>query len=186
MKDPKRLAVILLGHGSRVKNAGDDMEKVAGLLEERHGYHRVACCYMSRLGPHLPETLARLVADGEEHVLVIPYFLHSGLHIVLDIPEKMQEEAKKYPGVRLQLGANLGFDKVLADLVHQRISESIDTLDVRELKLPRREAYPVPPGQTEFVPMLPEEARTYAKKHGHPHDRRSQRTDTVADGEDIG
>jgi sirohydrochlorin ferrochelatase len=170
MNEEKKPAVILLGHGSRVRNAGEDMEKVAHVLREKYGYPRVEYCFMSRLGPHFPETLGRLVADGEKEILVIPYFLHSGLHIVLDIPEVMQREAGKYPAIKLRLGGNLGFDDILAELVHKRITESLGARDVRDLELPRREEFPIPPGQHEFVPMPPEEAAEYIEKHGHGHD----------------
>ena len=169
MNAERKPAIILLGHGSRVRKAGDDMEQVAVALRERYGYPRVECCFMSRLGPHVPETLGRLVADGEKRILVIPYFLHSGLHLLLDIPEMLQYEARKYPGVRVQLGAHLGYDDALVGLVDRRITESLDAQDVREARLPDRAEFPVPPGQHEFVPMLPEEARRYVKgRHEDP------------------
>ncbi len=162
-------AIILLGHGSRVQQASGDMEKVATALRERHGYTRVACCYMSRLGPHLPETLQALVQAGATRILVIPYFLHMGVHLRLDIPELLQEEAQKHPGVRIQLGSHLGYDDVLVGLVHRRILGSLVAADVRELQLPPRSAFPIPAGQDEFVPMPPEEARRYAAERGHDH-----------------
>lgn len=164
-------AVILLGHGSRVEKAGGDMERVAAILKQRHGFPMVEYCFMSRLPPHFPETLAAVVGRGATRVLVIPYFLHLGLHIRLDIPEMMQEEAAKYPGLKLQLGGNLGYDDILVDLVRKRIDESLGVPDVREVALPGREAFPVPPGQQEFVPMDPAEAKQYraGKGHGHHH-----------------
>lgn len=162
-------AVILLGHGSRVEKAGGDMERVAAILKERHGFPMVEYCFMSRLPPHFPETLAGLVARGATQVLVIPYFLHTGLHIRLDIPEMMQHEAAKYPGLRLQLGGNLGYDDILVDLVRKRIDESLGVADVREIALPGRENFPVPPGQAEFVPMDPAEAKKYRSRKGHGH-----------------
>lgn len=164
-------AVILLGHGSRVEKAGGDMERVAAILKDRHGFPMVEYCFMSRLPPHFPETLAALVARGATWVLVIPYFLHTGLHIRLDIPEMMQEEAAKYPGLRLQLGGNLGYDDILVELVRKRIDESLGIGDVREIALPGRDTFPIPPGQQEFVPMDPAEAKRYRKvnDHGHHH-----------------
>ncbi len=166
MTAERKPAIILLGHGSRVQQAGGGMELVATALRERYGYSRVACCFMSRLGPHLPETLRALVAAGESRILVIPYFLHSGLHLRLDIPELLQREAQNHPGVTVQLGAHLGYDDVLAALVHRRILASMDAPDVRELRLPARSDFPLPPGQHEFVPMSPEEAKRYAAKRG--------------------
>lgn len=143
------------------------MEKVADGLRGKYGYEMVEICYMSRLGPHYPETFRRCVAQGAVDIMVIPYFLHDGLHLVLDVPEMMQEVADEFPGVRVVLGKNLGFDEVLVDLVERRISTSRGFSDVREIELPPKEKYPIPPGQYEFVPMDPEEAKEYRVRNGH-------------------
>lgn len=156
-------AIVLLGHGSRVAGAGQNMEKVARKLAEQSG-KRVVTAYMSRLGPHFPETLANLVEEDIRRVMVIPYFLNDGLHIVLDIPEMMQEEAAKYPGVELVLGQNLGFDNTLVDLVQKRIKESSSASDIREIKLPPREHFPVPKGQGVFVEMPPDQAERFVNE----------------------
>jgi sirohydrochlorin ferrochelatase len=156
-----REAIILLGHGSRVPDAGKHMELVAQGLKRKYGYQIVEICYMSRLPPHFPETLENCVNQGATEVMVIPYFLHDGLHLVLDIPEMMQELAENYPGVKIVLGKNLGFDDLLVDLVERRIVDSSDCSDVREISLPPRKKYPVPPGQFVFVPMTPEDAERF-------------------------
>ncbi len=155
--------IILMGHGSRVPGAGRDMEEVAQRLKDKYGYPRVEICFVSRLGPHFPEIFEKCVNQGAKKVLAIPYFLHEGLHLLLDIPEMMQKEAKKFPHVKLMLGRSLGFDEGLVDLVERRIEESIDLYDVRDLTLPGREEYSIPPGQCEFVPMLPDEAAKYRR-----------------------
>lgn len=154
-------AIILMGHGSRVPGAGKDMEEVANRLKEKHGYPWVEICFVSRLGPHFPEIFEKCVKQGAQKVLVIPYFLHEGLHLLLDIPEMMQKEARKFPHVKLILGKSLGFGEGLVNIVKQRLEESKNLCDVRDLSLPEREQYPVPPGQCEFVPMLPDEAKKY-------------------------
>ncbi len=151
-------AVILLGHGSRVQNAGRSMEMVGAMLKEKYGYPVVETCHMSRLGPHFPEAFDKCLAAGARHILLIPYFLHEGVHMKMDIPGMMQESAAKHPEVRLVMGKHLGFDALLADLVQKRIEESMRMCDVREISLPEEDAFPIPPGQCEFVPMLPEEA----------------------------
>ncbi len=155
--------IILMGHGSRVPGAGRDMEEVAQRLRDKYGYPRVEICFISRLGPHFPEIFEKCVDQGAKKIVAIPYFLHEGLHLLLDIPEMMQEEAKRFPHVKLILGKSLGFDEGLVGLVARRIEESTDLCDVRDLTLPGRGKYPIPPGQCEFVPMLPEEAARYRK-----------------------
>lgn len=154
-------AIILLGHGSRVSGAAEDMSRVALRLKEKYGYALVETCSMSRLGPRFAEVFERCVAQGVRKVIVIPYFLHSGLHLVLDIPRMLQEKAREYPQVEIVLGKNLGFDESLVDLVEKRIRESQSSPDVRSLKLKGREHYPLPPGELEFVPLPPELAIRY-------------------------
>jgi len=106
----------------------------------------------------------KCVHQGAQEVIVIPYFLHAGLHLVLDIPEMLQQESRKFPGVKLVLGKSLGFSEALVDLVQRRVEEAMAFCDVKDLILPSREEFPVPPGQSEFVPLLPHEAKKYREK----------------------
>jgi sirohydrochlorin ferrochelatase len=80
------------------------------------------------------------VAQGATKVVVVPYFLHSGLHLMEDIPDLLREKAREYPDVKLILGKNIGFDECLVDLVIKRLEESQNLPDVRELKLPEKES----------------------------------------------
>lgn len=158
--------VILLGHGSRVPGADGSMLRVADTLRARGRFPKVATCNMSRLGPHFEEVFEKCVREGSRNVLLLPYFLNQGLHMKLDIPEKMQAALQAHPDVRLVFGKNLGYDELLVDLVEKRIEESSTLEDVRDVPLPDEETYPVPDGQCEFVPMLPEEAAKWKEAHG--------------------
>jgi precorrin isomerase len=159
-------AVILLGHGSRVPGANRSMLRVAAALKEKGRYANVETCNMSRLGPHFEETFEKCVQTGARKVLLLPYFLNEGLHMKLDIPAKMQEAVRRHPHVKLVFGKNLGFDPLLVRLTEKRIEESTSLADVREIRLPDEGAFPVPPGQCEFVPMLPEEAARWREAQG--------------------
>lgn len=160
-----------MGHGSRVPGAGDGMEKVAEALRKSGTSGIVETCYMSRLGPHFPETLERCVNAGAVEVALIPYFLHLGLHTRLDIPEMMKEQAAKHPGVKVIFGEHLGYDDSIVEIVKKRIESSWGRDDVRDIRLEPREKYPLPPGDMEFVPMSPCEAKRFKEKHdcGHGH-----------------
>lgn len=135
MKDNySKEAVILMGHGSRVPGAGEGMEKVAQWLKEKRSGTMIEICYMSELGPHFPEILEKCVRDGADKIIVMPYFLHLGIHLREDIPAMMRIEAKKYPGLTLILGRYLGFDESLAGLVGKRLDESRELDDIRFIK----------------------------------------------------
>jgi len=163
MSETSKVAIILLAHGSRVPEAGDGMERVAERLREKLRDCIVETCYMSRLGPHFSEIFEKCAAGGAKNIIVIPYFLHSGLHLVLDIPQMMQEKAREFPDVKLILGKHLGFDESLVDLVTRRVEESRFLEDVRELNLKTRDKYPLPPGQFEFVMAVPKGEDCFGK-----------------------
>ncbi|MFZ3116468.1 MAG: CbiX/SirB N-terminal domain-containing protein [Syntrophales bacterium] len=139
-KNGKR-ALIILGHGSRAAGAADDMEKVAERLKERLDYEIVETCQMSGKGFLFPEVFDRCMAQGGAFVLVLPYFLHRGIHILQDVPRMMQEKAAEYPGVRVVLGSNLGFDEALVDIMMKRVRESEHLRDIREMAVPDMEEH---------------------------------------------
>jgi sirohydrochlorin ferrochelatase len=130
------------------------MERVAERLRELSGVPLVRVCFLSRLGPHLPETLDECVAEGATEIIVIPYFLHTGLHILVDIPAELQKLAEQYPDTRIIYGKHLGCDDVFAEILARRVEESLALPDVREIEVPDRADYPVPPGQGEFVEVI--------------------------------
>jgi sirohydrochlorin ferrochelatase len=125
-------AVILIGHGSRAVGADDDMERIAGHLRAVMGGRIVDLCRMAH-GASFGEVFERCVRQGAKTVIVIPYFLHFGVHLRQDIPEILREAVMKHPEVRLILGRHLGYDDALAALVERRIAESAALCDVRNL-----------------------------------------------------
>jgi len=125
-------AVILIGHGSRAAGADDDMEKIAAGLREKSG-GIVETCRMSGRGIPFDGAFERCVRRGAKEIIVLPYFLHFGVHLREDIPEILRENVRKHPEIRLVLGKHLGYDDALVDLVAKRIGESEGLCDVRNL-----------------------------------------------------
>ena len=125
-------AVILIGHGSRAVGADDAMDLVAGRLRAATAAI-VEVCRMSGRGVPFAATFEQCIRQGATEVIVLPYFLHLGVHLRQDLPEMLCAVAGKYPAVRLILGKHLGYDDVLVSLVEKRLRESASLCDVRQL-----------------------------------------------------
>ena len=125
-------AVILIGHGSRAIGADDDMEMVSAGLREKLGV-TVETCRLEGRGVTFAEAFEKCAASGAKEVLVMPYFLHFGVHLRRDIPHLMREGLKRHPEIKMILGKHLGFDGALIDLVAKRIKESSGLADIRHL-----------------------------------------------------
>jgi sirohydrochlorin ferrochelatase len=126
-----RRAVILIGHGSRAAGADDDMERIAEGLRKRSG-GIVETCRMAGRGIPFAEAFESCVGRGAKEIIVLPYFLHFGIHLREDIPEILRENVANHPEVRLVLGKHLGYDDALVTLVAKRIGESEGLCDIRE------------------------------------------------------
>src|SRR4030042_2258139 len=119
LHERERRAGILIGHGSRAAGADDDMERIAGRLRAAVDGGIVDLCRMAH-GTSFGEAFERCVRQGVKTVIVIPYFLHFGVHLRQDIPEMLREAVMKHPEVRLVLGRHLGYDDALATLLERR------------------------------------------------------------------
>lgn len=138
-------AVILIGHGSRAAGADDDMERISEGLRVKFG-GIVVTCRMSGRGIPFDEAFDQCVRQGAKSVIVLPYFLHFGVHLREDIPEMLREAVAKHPEVRLVLGRHLGYDDILVSLVEKRIEESMEFRDVRERSPAPIDCHPGEPG----------------------------------------
>jgi len=91
---------VLLAHGSRGDNANDGLFSVAEALRSRGSYPIVEVGFMQRNFPTIEEAAGSCVARGATTVLLIPYFLHLGLHMQSDLPETVELLRALHPGVR--------------------------------------------------------------------------------------
>jgi sirohydrochlorin ferrochelatase len=131
--EKRKRAVIIIGHGSRAAGADDDMERIAEALRSSAG-GIVELCRMAGRGIPFAEVFETCVRRGATEIIVLPYFLHFGVHLRQDIPEMLREAAAQHPEVRLVLGRHLGYDDSLVALVEKRLGESEELCDIRALR----------------------------------------------------
>lgn len=117
------IAVLLIAHGSRRPEANADLARLAEMVRERGDYGVVEIAYLELAEPTIPQGIARSVEQGAKRILMMPYFLSAGLHVVEDLERFRQEAAERYPSARFQLCPPLGLHPLMVDLVMTRIAE---------------------------------------------------------------
>jgi sirohydrochlorin ferrochelatase len=113
----------LIAHGSRHEAANDDLRALARRLSEGGRHAIVEACFLELAEPDIPTGGARCAGRGASRVLMIPYFLSAGVHLVRDLTAARDELAAAHPGVEFLLGAPLGPHPLLDELVEVRIGE---------------------------------------------------------------
>jgi precorrin-8X/cobalt-precorrin-8 methylmutase len=119
--------ILLAGHGSPKKDA-NSLEHIAKLLHEMiHPECSEECVRVSYLQfaePNISGALEDCARDGAKKVIIHPYFLSSGMHVTVDIPEIIKETESKFPDVEFVYTEPLGIHRKMAELVLERINAS--------------------------------------------------------------
>lgn len=124
MQGERKTALLLLGHGSKVEEANRALYEIATGVKKYREFPIVEVAFLQLAEPLLEEGLARCVAQGAHRVLLIPYFLYLGAHVGSDIPHKLAEARRRYPGVEIVQGNHLGVHPKLVEVVLDRIAEA--------------------------------------------------------------
>jgi sirohydrochlorin ferrochelatase len=124
---PPVTALIVVDHGSRRAAANEMLVALAQRLAEYAGelYVTVEPAHMELAEPTIRQAFDRCVAAGAERVVVSLLFLSPGRHSTSDIPELVAAAAAAYPGIQAFVGAPLGIDDRLLELLLARAAEAI-------------------------------------------------------------
>ena len=116
-------AVLLIAHGSRHEPANDDLRRMAGQVAARGPHAIVEPAFLELAVPLIAEAGDRCVARGAVRVLMVPYFLAAGVHLLRDLTAARDDLMARHPGVEFRLGPPLGPDPLLEDLVARRAAD---------------------------------------------------------------
>ena len=116
-------AVVLLAHGSRLPDAGRAMEQVAQDLRDILGGGWVEVAYLQMARPALPDAVAGCVQAGADRVVIQPFFLLPGAHVLEDIPRAAEALRRDHPNVEILVAPHLGTHRKLAEIALERLQE---------------------------------------------------------------
>jgi sirohydrochlorin cobaltochelatase len=113
-----------VGRGSSDPDANADLCKVARLVWDGRGFGGVEAAFVSLAPPSVPEALDRCRRLGAARVVVVPYFLFTGV-LVDRISVQARTWAESHPDVEVTVGPYLGPVAPVADVVLERYAEAL-------------------------------------------------------------
>lgn len=121
----EQTAVLLVERGSSGMVANGQVYHLARLLWEGRAFGWVETCFIGITRPSLKEGLARCATLGAKRVLVMPYFLFSGV-LVRRIRRVVQAQARaaRHGDPELFVAGHLGRHPRLTELALRRIDEA--------------------------------------------------------------
>jgi sirohydrochlorin cobaltochelatase len=122
--DRPRTMVVLVGRGSTDPDANAEIAKVARLMYEGRGLAGVEPAFISLAAPGVPAALDRCRRLGAERVVVLPYFLFSGV-----LPDRIVAQSEEWaaanPDLPVSVAGLIGDCDELAAIVLERYAEAL-------------------------------------------------------------
>lgn len=118
-------AILLMAHGSRISQANDAVRDIAARVQQLTEFEIVEFSFREQHLPNIQQGVDNCVAKGAKRILLVPYFLYLGAHVQEDLPEELERARDRHPGVEMVLGKHLGVHDKLAEIVVERITESL-------------------------------------------------------------
>ena len=121
-KDMDMKAVLVIAHGSRVKETERTLVAVLNMVRERMPDLCIEHAFMEFSDQTPAKAVQSLVDQKVTEIKVVPYFLFTGVHLNEDIPAIIKGCMADHPNVRVIMGEPLGVDVRLADILVDRIN----------------------------------------------------------------
>lgn len=124
MKKGIKRGLLLVAHGSRREASNAEVRQLADLVADQvKGRNMVDCAFLELASPSIPEGLKCMILSGIEDIVVLPYFLSAGRHVVEDIPAEIEKVKNEFPQVSIfqapYLGESDGVAKLLIGLADE-------------------------------------------------------------------
>ena len=126
---------MIVGLGDCVPGNTEQIDLLAQRLRERYGHPIVEACAVMPRGPRLSGAFAKCVSRGAKRILVVPYAFELDTDDFSVLAEAVHELSRNLYGVKVFIGKPLGSDESLVRLVDQRVRESKELPDIRELSV---------------------------------------------------
>ena len=120
-----KTAILLMAHGSRIPEANNAVSEIASMVKEMTGFDIVEISFRENYSPDIQKGIDACVERGAARILLVPYFLYLGAHVLQDLPEEIAEARQRHPGVEMMMGKPLGVHRKLAEIVAERITEAL-------------------------------------------------------------
>ena len=102
--------LLVVAHGSRRAESNDEVRSLAAALGRQAGdrYAAVTAGFLELAEPSIPAGIEECIRRGAKEVVVLPYFLSAGRHVVQDIPAEVDIKRREHPHVNIRIAPYLG------------------------------------------------------------------------------
>lgn len=123
--DGHKTGILLFAHGSSMEEANRAVHELARQIQETGPYDYVRTAFLELAHPNLESALTQAVDAGLRRIIVIPYFLTTGIHLQRDLPSLVAPQKEKFPDVEIVVGRALEGHPLVVSIILERVREAM-------------------------------------------------------------
>lgn len=119
----QRTGLLIMAHGSANAQANRPVYQIARQVRASRRYAATTVCFLERSKPGIPEAAAAMAQRGIDQIIAVPYFLHAGKHVCVDLPMQIEAARMYTRHGTIILAEHLGYDRLLVPVIADRVAE---------------------------------------------------------------
>src|SRR6185437_16145514 len=126
-------AMLVVGHGSRDADGGDEFWALAGTIRAAAGELLTGFGFIELASPTVDEAVDDLDARGATEIVSVPLVLLAAGHLKNDGPAAMARARQRHPSVHFRLARDLGIEPTILSVAEERIRDAAGDADPEKL-----------------------------------------------------
>jgi len=115
--------IVVVTHGSRVLEVNEKFKELIGILIKKTG-RDIRGANLTLAPPKLEDVIQTMYVEGFREIIVIPYFLSNGSHVIKDIPGILKEMKLNLEGISFSLENSLLFNSFVIKAIEEKINNN--------------------------------------------------------------
>ena len=118
--------LLIAAHGSRRASSNDKIRAPGARVSANLGgaFERVEVAFLEIASPTIESVLAELVSGEATEVVVLPYFLSAGNHVVQNIPREIEKVLAQWPDKKINVLPHIGALDTMAQVITEACKNS--------------------------------------------------------------
>jgi len=122
----KKIAVILIAHGSKRSESNEEFIRlVKKIKEEDTRFEAVEYAFLELASPSIEDTIEKMHQMKMDEVYLYPYFLNSGKHVAVDIPNIAREMQVKIKDMKIEVLKHFGESQSIVKIISHDLKSLI-------------------------------------------------------------
>lgn len=126
-------ALIIAAHGSRRKESALEVAALCEKLAQKAkdplaeiSFDKVVPAFLQFAVPLLEQTIEDLVQEGAREIVVFPFFIAAGSHLLTDIPQAVEKAARAHPNVAFSITGHLGGIDTIDEIILREVATHLN------------------------------------------------------------